>query len=216
MTRFISVVDPVKTVAGELNDYFRGKRVHFFGIDYSGQRELKRFLDILHKYVPPDFELTESGVGMAGYLDKRFGEFRPLTDLDTYDGGDQKDAFVAVENTAVHTGRSAISGPINILYGMHGGIIPGKGHTAVYLMTTEGDTIGVSNFAARRQFGRYVGVKKHMARIAPATYLELGEFEMLPQVSEREPEAISENIPEAPDTIKTVIGVVKKSRILLL
>ena len=178
----------MKNLSFEVNEYFKGQTVHLFGIDYSGQREMNKFIEALHKYTEPSFRLTSSGVGMDDRHDRKFGEFRPIKGLRHYNGGNQVDAFIAVENTAIHTGRSAISGPIGILYGMANMRIPGKGHAIVYLITTEGDTLGLSNFAARRQFKRYVGVRNHARSITPATFLDLQELGMLEQISEHEPD----------------------------
>lgn len=220
MKMSISPESPMRNLVLDVNSYFDGQKVHFFGIDYSGQRGMKQFLETLDKYTSPTFEFTQGAVGMDDRMDEKFREFRPLRGLKDYSGSDNPDAFVAVENNALntngHTGRSAISGPINILYGMDKELIPGKGCTIVYLMTTEGDTIGLSNFSAVSQFNKYIGIKKHMKRITPATYSDLKKLGMLSQISEREPETSSENRLKVPDTDKTLYKIVRGSAAWLL
>lgn len=174
----------LRDLVTDVSSYFNGQSVHFFGIDYSGQREADRFLDALAKYTKPSFIFTVSGVGMTDGLDERFGEFRPINGLESYNGNEDTSAFVAAENN-VDTGLSAVSAVEGILYGMHQGIIPGRGKIIVYLMTTTGDNVGLSNFAAVSQADGYVGVKRHMRRIMPATYIDLEELGMIPQISER-------------------------------
>src|SRR3989344_497562 len=208
--------DPMIELASDVDSYFAGEKVHFFGIDYSGQREMQRFLNALAKYANSSFIFTSSGVGMDDRMDKRFGEFRKIRGLEDYTCDDKTTNFVAVENTAKHTGRSAISGPIGILYGMHEELIPGKGYVTVYLMTTDGDTIGVSNFAALREFRKYKGVKKHMKNIAHATYLDLSERGMIEQISERKPEIRLPRSVAVVDTLDRLGDIVREAGALML
>ena len=199
MTNKIPPEERMIILADEVNRYFSGKTAHFFGMDYSGQREMRRFFDALYK-LNMSFRLSYSDLEMRSSLDPIFNEYRELVregpkGLQIYKGLALPDAYVGVENNALssHTGRSAISGPIDLLFGMHEDVIPGKGHTMVYLMTTEGDDIGVSNFAAVRLFDKFIGVSGHMERLTPTALAMLEEYDMVRQLSRREPESIIES-----------------------
>ncbi len=174
----------LKELASDVNRYFTGRKVHFFGMDYSGEREMYAFLDAINKYETPAFTFTASKADMSGSIDVRLG-IRFLEGLEDYTGDDETMDFIAVENS-VHTGLSAVSGVAGILYGIHERIIPDSHRSLVYLMTTENDDIGLSNFAAAREFPRYVGVRRYMRSIAPAAYMDLEELGMIPRISERE------------------------------
>ena len=203
----------MQDIALDMSDYFSGKSVHLFEIDYSGHRESEKLIEALERYGDQNLRYSSSMVEMAAGKDERFGEFRPLRvgNMITYEGVLEPDAIVAIENN-VRTGLSAVSGVIGILYAMELEMIPGKGKTDVYLLTTEGDEIGLSNFSVVPSSQPYTGVRKHMERIAPKTYTDLSELGLIHQISNREPPITS----SAPDMHDAVERLVRLSGALLI
>jgi hypothetical protein len=205
----------MRGMALDINNHFRGQKIHFIGVDWSGEREMKKFLEALRFYTTSDFTLSTGKVGMSADLDERFREFRPVSGLENQNVADDVDAYVAFENrTSDNGGISAASGPVCIAYSIHEKKLPGKEGVKIYLAIVE-DVVGIGNFIAKGGFEKYIGFRTFLYKRMRNTHGDLQEKGLLPYFSDKEP--ARHYVTLIPSAVEALHEVVERaSRIFLI
>lgn len=171
-------------MATDIQHTLGDKRIHFFGMDYGGARDLEVFLQVLERLEIP-VNYTISNVQMSNAVKKsgfRKVYIRPdviPADVQTY---------IAFEDQAGRTGISAVSGPINIGLEIHRGTIP----PASIELATFADRIGVANYTLFILYNSFVGVKHYIMERMPDLYRSLEKSGILGLFSTKEPRRLSD------------------------
>jgi len=173
-------------LAKEMEKVIGERKIHIFGSDWGGSRDLDRFMPYYEKtLLAPN--TTRSNLEMSINLDKN-NEFRLLRNLERSAENipDDVKAYILFEDQATMTGKSAASGIIGILYGMYNNELP-YDDQEVYLAAIA-DAKGIAHFSLKKLWKDFHGIKKYLEREMPKTYEDLSQKGLLIHISDYIPE----------------------------
>lgn len=184
LERELNVDEEFLPMASDIQHTLGDKRIHFFGMDYGGARDLEVFLQVLERLEIP-LNYTVSNVQMSNAVNRsgfRKVYIRPAeipADVQTY---------IAFEDQAGRTGISAVSGPINIGLEIRKETIP----PAPIELATFADRIGIANYSLFILYNSFVGVSHYIMERMPDLYRSFEESGILGLFSTKEPRRLSD------------------------
>jgi hypothetical protein len=154
-----------KPMAEIVKEVLGSKRVHFFGMDWGGRRDLDTFVDVLYSVGFENF--TRSDVSVSSKLVNN--EYRFIKTIRSEKIPEDVEVYVAFEDQVGRTGRSAASGPVRILCGMNKKEIPGLEREAKVYLAALSDSWGIAHFTANPLY-KLVDRKELFERLGIAEY----------------------------------------------